>query len=165
MDRIVVDRDTGVILTTLEEGDKIIRSKSVERLKETENWKLEDFSKINDKELRHIIPILNLSERAVFLSLVPYVSYKSCVIEFANRKDMNLSDIVKICGFSNNTVIDAIESLIKKDILYKGRNSKSNQYFMNPWLVHKGNTINKVLKEMFKNYRVRVKGNVKWKDL
>lgn len=33
------------------------------------------------------------------------------------------------------------------------------------WLFCKGNRINKVLKTMFKNYRIRVLGGVKWKDM
>jgi hypothetical protein len=72
--------------------------------------------------------------------------------------------LVEITGLSRGAVYDAINSLIRKDIIYKGRNSKNRQYFVNPWLFCKGNRINKVLKTMFKNYRIRVLGGVKWKD-
>ena len=170
-DRLVIDEETGVVLTTIHDGDRIVRAKSVEHLDTYDTWDLSGFFKGHSAELKQVIPTLNMAEKAVLMSIIPYVSYSACnleysnVVGYSNGKDINLDDIVSICGFSKNTVTSAVNSLIKKDILYKGRNSNGNQYFINPWLVHKGNTINKVLKEMFKNYHIRVKQNVKWKDL
>jgi hypothetical protein len=54
--------------------------------------------------------------------------------------------------------------LLKKDIIYRGKNSENNQWFVNPWLFSRGSTINKVLKTMFQNYHIRTKG-CRWKDL
>lgn len=169
--RIVIDADTGEVLTRLEEGDRIIRSKSIEYLEDFESWKKVGFFKGYTDELRMVIPTLSTTEKAVLLSLLPYVSATACDmkfsngIEFSNGKDMKLEGVIKVCGLSRNTTVDVINSLVKKDILYKGRNSKGNQFFMNPWLIHRGGTINKTLKTMFENYRIKTKGNVKWKDL
>lgn len=163
--RVVIDEETGEILAYLEEGDRILRAKSEEYLKESEAWSASGFFKGHSAELQKVLPDLTMSEKAVLISIIPYVYYVTCNLRHSNKKDIVLKDIIRICGFSKNTVVAAIDSLISKDILYKGQNSKSNQYFVNPWLIHKGNTINKVLKEMFKNYRVRTKDNLRWKDL
>ena len=65
---------------------------------------------------------------------------------------------------STGKLSKVIRSLIDKDILYKGKNSKNVQYFVNPWLFCKGNRINKVLKTMFENYKIRTYG-VRWGEL
>jgi len=64
---------------------------------------------------------------------------------------------------SRGLLYETIKSLAKKDIIYRGKNSKNRQYFVNPWLFCKGNRINKVLKTMFKNYRIKILGGKQWK--
>jgi len=169
--RIVIDTETGEILTKLKEGDRIVRAESIEYLESNEPWKKVGFFKGYSNELRMVVPTLSTTEKALLLSLIPYVSIDafdmkhSNGLEYSNGNDMGLEGVIKVCGLSRNTTVDAINSLVKKDILYKGKNSKGNQYFMNPWLIHRGGTINKTLKAMFKNYRIKTEGNVKWKDL
>lgn len=163
--RLVVDEDTGKVVNTIFQGDRILRSKSVELLQTKDKWDTGSFSKVNDEELKLLTPTLTISERSVLWSLLPYVSYSSCLIQHTNGKDINFSGIVKLSGMSYNTVLSAVESLISKDVIYKGKNSRGNQFFINPWIAYKGNTINKVLFDMFKNYKILSKGNKAWKDI
>ena len=86
-------------------------------------------------------------------------------MQYDNGEDIGSEDLVAITGLSRSVVYQTINSLVNKDILYKGRNSVNRQYFANPWLFCKGNRVNKVLKTMFKNYRIRVLNNKRWKDL
>ena len=72
---------------------------------------------------------------------------------------------MEISGISKGKISSVINGLVEKDILYKGKNSRNVQYFVNPWLFCKGNRINKVLKTMFKNYEIRTMDKTKWKDL
>ena len=81
-----------------------------------------------------------------------------------NGKEINFKTLSKITGISLGKLSEVVKSLIDKDILYKCKNSKNVQYFVNPWLFCKGNRINKVLKTMFKNYKIRTYG-VKWREL
>jgi hypothetical protein len=73
--------------------------------------------------------------------------------------------LIEITGMSRSTLYHTIDLLHKKDIVYKGKNSRNRQFYINPWLYCKGNRINKVLRDMFKNYKIRSRDNVLWKDL
>lgn len=101
---------------------------------------------------------LSTTEKACVLSLIPYVRYQSCLICYKNGKSINANDIGKVIGKSRKRAIEVIEKLIKKGILYKGKNSHEVQYFFNPFLAKKGQYIDKVLKTMFRNYYVRSLG-------
>lgn len=174
----VVSAKTGEITDDLHEGDRIIRKNSsknyrkIKNVKENiddesryERWNLENFYKANISEIRLLLKDLSQSEKAFLFSIAPYVSFDDCHLQYGNGVDIGSEDLVKITQMSRGLTYDTIKSLIDKDILYKGKNSTNRQFFVNPWLFCKGNRINKVLRTMFKNYRIRVLGGKKWKDV
>ena len=172
----VVDAETGEIVADIHPGDKIVRSKSsesyrkqVKKNSETtpdyQKWDLDNFYRANISELALWMDDLSHTEKAFLFSVSPYISFEDCRLIYANGVDIGTEDFIKITKLSRSVVYDTINSLIKKDILYKGRNSRSRQYFVNPWLFSKGNRINKVLKGMFGNYKIRVLDGKRWKDL
>jgi hypothetical protein len=168
----IVSTSTGEITANLYPGDRIVRGKSrksykrkIEPSPEYAKWNLENFLKTHIAEVRLWMNELSQAEKAFLFSIAPYVSFEDCHLQFENNTDIGTEDLVKITGLSRGLVYQTIESLVKKDILYKGKNSKSRQYFVNPWLFCKGNRINKVLRTMFKNYRIRVLDGKKWKDV
>ena len=163
--RAVVDVNTGEILDHICKGDRILRGKSAEFLSNTTKMNVKSFVKLNIDEVTLVLPTLTSSEQAMLINLIPYMSYRSCCLQYSNGRDINLDSIVSITKMSRNTVIKAIEGLISKDILYKGRNSKNNQYFVNPWIANKGMVVDNVLRQMFKNYRIKSLGNIKWDNL
>lgn len=156
----------GEIITEMYEGDRILRKKSVEYLEITQEWKMEHFYKGHITEMRKTMSELNTYEKAFLYSIATYVGYEDCCLKHDNGNELTFDDLVLLSGMSRSKVSEVINSLIKKDILYKGRNSSSNkQYFMNPWLFCKGHRINKVLATMFKNYHIRVLGGKQWKNV
>jgi hypothetical protein len=175
----VVNKETGEITADLYEGDSILRKESkeahkkfeeakeekVKKLSETLIWNMSNFMKMNTVEVRLWMDDLNQAEKAFLFSIVPCVSYDDCHLQLDDRRDVGTEDLVRITKLSRGLVYETIESLIKKDILYKGKNSKNRQYFVNPWIFCKGNRINRVLKTMFKNYRIRILGGKQWKDI
>jgi len=163
--RYLINLETGELTDALEEGDSILRNGSKEHLKSRSTIPMKSFVKLNSDELARVMPELTTNERAVFITMIPYVSYMSCCLTYKNGVNIELEDIAKLSFSSRATTIKAVESLVKKNIFYKGKNGKGNQYFVNPWLVNKGMTIDSVLKEMFKHYRIRSKGGVKWENL
>jgi hypothetical protein len=170
MDLLVVSKDTGEVKTKINPGDKIVRAKSIDSFKKkpdesTDEWKMEHFYKGHTEEIQKIMKELSVNEKAFLFSIAPYVGYEDCCLKYANNKDLTMDGLVEISGMCRSVVFNVVASLIDKDILYRGKNSKNRQYFVNPWLFCKGQRINKVLKTMFKNYRVRVAGNVRWGDL
>lgn len=162
---LLVDKDDGDIYGELGEGDRILRSNTIEYLKSTEEWKMEHFYKGCIDEIKQIMKELSTNEKAFLFAVAPYVGYEDCCIKHQNGDDITTEDLVGLTGLGRTTLFSVINSLCEKDILYKGKNSKAKQYFMNPWIFAKGNRINKVLKTMFKNYRIRIMGNKKWKDI
>jgi hypothetical protein len=171
----VVDIETGEITTDIYEGDSIHRRKSKEayaRLGDKEDkpvetliWNMSNFMKMNIMEMRLWMDDLNQAEKAFLFSVVPCVSYDDCHLQTIEGKDVGTEDLVRITKLSRSLVYETIETLVEKDIIYKGKNSKNRQYFVNPWIFCKGNRINKVLKTMFKNYKIRVLGGKAWKDV
>jgi hypothetical protein len=160
----VID-EHGEILTSLNPGDRILRNKSVEYLSDTQIWNIKKFYKGNIEELRKQLESLSTYEKAFLFTIVTYVGYTDCCIKYDNGNCIGFDDLVGLTRMGRSKTNETINSLVKKDIVYKGRNSKGLQYFVNPWLFYKGNNINNVLKTMFKNYRVKVMGDKKWGDL
>lgn len=160
----LVSADTGEITNELYKDDrvKITRKESVEYLSQFQEWKIEHFYKGHIEEIRQVMQELSTTEKAFLFSVATYVSYEDCCLKHDNGNELSFNDMVRICSMSRSTINQVINGLIEKDILYRGRNSQARQYFVNPWLFCKGNRINKVLKTMFRNYKVRVMGGRKW---
>lgn len=165
MSLAVINTETGEIKHELQPGDRILKAQSIEKLKSTEEFKIESFGKINNDEMQLILPELSKEERSMLLTLFVYVRYETGLIQYKNGRDIAYKDIMKLCSLSESAVYRIIDSLVGKDLVYRGKNSKNVQFFINPWIISRGNTISKVLKDMFKNYKIRSKNNVMWKNL
>jgi hypothetical protein len=165
----VVSKETGEVTTEMNPGDRIIRAKSIQYLEQhrtdTCEWKIENFYKGNTAEIQKLMRELTVYEKAFLFSIATYIGYEDCCLKYSNGKDITTEDLVEISGMNRSTVFEVINSLVNKDILYKGKNSKNRQYFMNPWLFCKGQRISKVLKTMFKNYRVRIYKCQRWGEI
>ena len=164
MSKLVVDSNTGLVSTEINPGDRIVRKRTIEYLSSTEEWKMEHFYKGNLQEIKKWLKDLTPNEKAVLFTISPYVGYDDCCLKHENGNMITFDIIVELSGLGRGTISETLNGLIDKDILYKGKNAKERQYFVNPWLFAKGNRINNVLKTMFRNYRIRVI-NKKWKDL
>lgn len=155
------------------EGDRIVRKASLEayeriqeRKKQCQEWKIEHFYRGNIEEICKVMKDLDVYEKAFLFSIAPYVGYEDCCLKYpSNGIELKFETLVDISGISRGKLSSVINSLVEKDIIYKGKNSNTIQYFVNPWLFCKGNRINKVLKTMFKNYQIQVFDGTKWKDL
>lgn len=162
---IIISPDTGEQINALYEGDRTVRKEQIDYLKTIQEWKMENYFKGHVGEIKRWMSDLSVSEKAFLFSIVPYISFNDCHLRYDNGNDIGTEDLVKISGLARGTVYETIASLTKKDILYKGKNSKGRQFFINPWLFCKGNRINVVLQTMFKNYRIRILDGKKWRDV
>lgn len=163
-ERIIVSGD-GEVLGRLGPKDRILRDASLEKLQSTDIWKIESFYKGHIGELRKLMRELSVYEKAFLFSVATYIGYEDCCLKHDNGNELTFDCMVEITGMSRSKMSEVMDSLINKDILYRGRNSQTRQYFINPWLFCKGNRINKVLKTMFRNYKIRVLNNTKWKNV
>lgn len=163
--RGILINNNGDKIDDLYEGDMIVRKESIDYLKDTQVWKIEHFYKGHTAELKLVFKELNVYEKAFLFSLAIYTGYDDCCLKHDNGRILSFDDMVEITGISRSKLLETLNKLRKKDIIYKGINSDGIQYFMNPWLFCRGNRINAVLKTMFQNYKVKVMGGVRWKDL
>lgn len=164
--RLIVSPNTGEVTGEICEGDRIIRKASVEYLNTTQVWRLDSFFMGHVGEIGNWAQELSTHECAFLFKIVTYIGYEDCCLKYSNGKPLGTEDLVKITGMPKATVYRVINSLTKKDILCRVKNSsKERQYFINPWLFCKGNRINKVLKTMFRNYKIRVLGGIAWKNV
>ena len=186
----VIDENGEIIdgkFVQLEHGDKVLRKASREYLKRKSASKRDKaiekikddqkdgkvyadsvqdvYTKAGSKEFRYLLGELNVYEKAFLLSVMPYVGYEDCAIKKDNGSPLNIKDFALVSGMSESKVYDVIAHLKKECIIYKGKTGSEVQYFVCPWLFCRGNRFNKVLKYMFREYKVRCRGNVAWKDL
>lgn len=163
--KAVVDTQTGEVINR--EGDRVrvIRKESLDAFNNKKVWGKEQFTKAYNSELRKVLPMLSKREKALLMSIAPYISYHDCHLEWSNGKDIDFNAIARISDYSRNTTKATLAELKSRDIIYEGENSQNDQWFVNPWLFSRGNTINKVLQTMFKNYKIQSKGGVRWEKL
>jgi hypothetical protein len=162
--RYILNVDTGEIIDELKDGDKIVRKASSDYLNETQDWVLGKFTKSSMDEIRKLVLELNSHEMALLFCASAYVGYEDCCIKYDNGRALDVIDFIEMTKLSRTTIYNVLNSLRKKDIIFRGKNSQGDLYFVNPWLYCRGNRINNVLKTMFKNYKVRVI-NKRWRDI
>jgi hypothetical protein len=157
-------------IVELSDGDRVLKKNSIDYLKdqsekEYEVWNIKHFFKGNIDEIRAQLESLDVYEKAFLFSVVTYIGYDDCCLKHDNGICVDFDDLGKISRISRGKLSATINSLRKKDIIYKGLNSNGLQYFMNPWLFYKGTKIAAVLKTMFRNYKVRICGDKKWGEM
>lgn len=175
----IVNDDTGEIVETYESGEARVvvpRRACVDQTpKETETEGVGmmamdsgSFVKCNSLELEKVMRELKPSEMKLLICMVNRVEYKSNCVVFGRNRTPTEEFIAEWCNVSVRSVSDALKGLVKKMLIAKvlvGEGKKQNQYYVNPWLVTKGRKVNATLKSMFREYEIRTKGMVKWKDL
>lgn len=171
--RLIVDGKTGEQIGEINPGDRIVRANSVSAIKQqyaqqkNENklpWKIDDFYKVFVKEQKLLSPDLSHSERSFLFAVSPYVTYDNDIRDDKGEQ-MGTEALIVLTGFSRNVMYSVIKSLIEIDVLYRGKNSKGAQYFINPWIICKGRYVSRTLQVMFKNYRIRALGGKRWGDI
>lgn len=86
----------------LNEGDRILRKRSIEYLKSKSNdpeyqkWNMPNFIKLNGEEIDAIADTLDIYEQALLFRLTPYVGYEDCCLKHRNGKPLSVAAIQKI---------------------------------------------------------------------
>lgn len=163
----LIDQNTGEIVNVIGEGDsvKITRDGTEQYLTSTDKIPFEHFAKLNIDEVKCLSKELRPNEAAFLLSLMPYLSYRDNCIKDGSGTPLSEARIAEKVGMGKTKTNDMINALIDMDILCKAKNSAEYQLYMNPWIAGRGNRCNKVLASMFRHYKVRSKGGIKWEKL
>ena len=163
----VIDVESGEIVNavTLGENDSVRLVKHSNKANDYFKVPFNAFAKLNTEEFAYLVGELSPSQLAFIVSIIPWISYcNNCLV---NRRGdpLDAEGIAARINMSRRSVDRRIEELIDLHILFKGKNGHEFQIYMNPWIACKGNSVNRVLMNMFRHYKIRSKGGVTWKKL
>ena len=163
---LVINKDTGEVIDSIEEGDKfsITRKKKIDFMENTIEIPFKSFVKLNTKEIGFLSKELSKSDFAFLLSLCEFVGFEDNCIKNRRGKPMTIDEIAYVFDMPRSSVYKSIKRLMEENILCKAKTSEFQLYIC-PYILCKGNRTNKVLQTMFRNYRIRSIGGVKWEKL
>jgi hypothetical protein len=150
--RLVIDSDTGEIMTELHEGDRIVRAASIDASHEFEYApKNETFTKLYHK----IIPLmvdcdLSASELMVFMYLAVNLRYISNVAKYPNGKLITRDSLQNDLQLSEPTIKRSIYRLIKVGLIVEATTIEGKVFVVNPFVVTVGDKINKTVYDLFR---------------
>jgi hypothetical protein len=152
MERLVINADTGEVMTAIMDGDRIIRAKSIDALSDIEYAPSgETFTKLYHKVVPMLIECsLSASEFMVFMHLAVNLRYVSNVAKYPNGKlitRQNLQDDLKIC---ERTLKTSIYKLIKVGLIVEASTVEGKVFIINPFVVMVGDKVNKTVFDLFR---------------
>lgn len=163
---IIVDKNTGEIKDSIKIGDaiKITRKEQDEYMKNTIEIPFKSFIKLNTDEMPLLAKDLNKYDFTFLIAISKYAGYNDNCIKNRRGKPMTIDEIAYVFDMPRSSVYKSIKRLMEENILCKAKTSEFQLYIC-PYILCKGNRTNKVLQTMFRNYRIRSIGGVKWGKL
>ena len=135
-------------------GDKLIRKNSIDSFnKQNAKIKMEgNFIMRNQENSINLSKQLNNTEIAFLHRITDYLKYNNCMIFKDDYSAIRtIQEFVDLTFVSKTTVIRIIKKFKDLKLLYKTNNHKYNYYFINPYVVFKGDDIQKSI-DLAKNY-------------
>lgn len=149
--RVIVDAETGEILTELDPRDRIIRSKNLQHLTRNKLIKYVDFVVINQRNIIQLLPLLNSYEAMLLVILFQYLDYNNEALG-GRKKPFRLADIIRINDLPRNSAYRAFKGLKAKGVVAH----TSDGIFINPYIALKGGRVDYDILRLFKD--------TAWKD-
>jgi len=158
MTHSVVDMETGEIVSTIGQGDRILRKESIDAVEgKIINFnKGEAFVKVYDDGMRKIRKYLTNSQFSFICHLLPQIEYNTNIIR---NDDGTLMEITDMSQYTNMTYISnykLITVLISRGIVGKWETGSRDEkgrilqcFVVNPYIFHKGTMIPDGLMELF----------------
>ncbi|HAA25286.1 MAG TPA: hypothetical protein DCE11_04090 [Ruminiclostridium sp.] len=152
MSKVVLETETGEIVTNLNDGDRILRANSIEAFKELETPpKGESFSKLYHKVLPKLAQCkLSSAEWAVFLYLGTNLRYISNVAQYRNGRLITRENLSADLKLPEITVKRAVLRLIKEGLIIEARTIEGKVFVINPFVVSVGGKISKTVYDLFR---------------
>ena len=152
MSKVVLETETGEIVTNLNDGDRILRANSIEAFKKLETPpKGESFSKLYHKVLPKLAQCkLSSAEWAVFLYLGTNLRYISNVAQYRNGRLITRENLSADLKLPEITVKRAVLRLIKEGLIIEARTIEGKVFVINPFVVSVGGKISKTVYDLFR---------------
>jgi hypothetical protein len=152
MSRLVIDSETGEVMTELHDGDRIIRGTSIDAIHELECApKGETFTKLYHKVIPLIVDCgLSASELIMFMHLAVNLRYISNIAKYPNGKLITRENLQNDLKVSEPTVKRSIYRLIKVGLIVEASTIEGKVFVVNPFVVTVGDKINKTVYDLFR---------------
>lgn len=153
MGRYVVE--DGVITQEAYPGDRIRieRKKTLEFLNETLSFKEVNngrvFTSFYNGSLVDVTKMLTSQEMLVFNYMMERTWLRSYHVAYGNSRPVTRSSIANALKINVTSVDRILNKLIDKDIIAKVKRGHRIIYFANPYIMKKGDRINKTIEAMF----------------
>jgi hypothetical protein len=152
LSKLVIETETGEALTEIFPGDRIVRSNSIEALRELESApEGETFTKLYHKVLPKIAEIkLTSAELIIFLFLAVNLRYISNVAKYHNGKMISRENIQHDLKLPEITVKRSILRLIKEGLIIEAKTIEGKVFVVNPFVVSVGQKVSKTVYDLFR---------------
>jgi hypothetical protein len=152
MERLVINSETGEILTALKDGDRILRATSIASNAEFEVIPVsESFTKLYHKIILTLIECeLSASELIVFMHLAVNLRYMSNVAKYHNGKLITRMNLQQDLQLSEPTVKRSVYGLIKAGLIVEASTTEGKVFIVNPYVVMVGDKVNKTIFDLFR---------------
>ena len=151
--RCIINSETGELLNTLHEGDRILRKSSLDYLG--------SLVEVNDKRgyvkvyvdsfARMFKEDLSGPEISIVFAIMPYIRFETGLIAHENGRYVSLKNLISMTKLSERAVYGAAEKLVQRKILAKVRTGRDVKLYANPYIFMRGVRVNKTLASMFGN--------------
>lgn len=158
-DKFIVDENDEPLM--LHKGDRIIRAKSIDRLKkeETEHPSFKIDAKFIKLFTENIIPIfkqlqdgngkIKYSAVSLMFYLMQFISYRDGLLQHKNGRPITNSDIIKNFNMGKNEIYANLKLLRKNNIIATTKVKDKTYYIFNPFIACNGSKIDNTTRHIF----------------
>jgi hypothetical protein len=152
LSKIVVETETGEVLTEINPGDRIVRSNSVEALKDLESApEGETFTKLYHKVVPKLAQCkLSSAEWAIFLYLGTNLRYVSNVSKYRNGQLITRDNLQRDLKLPEITVKRSILRLIREGLIVEAKTIEGKVFVVNPFVLSVGDRVSKTVYDLFR---------------
>ena len=152
MSKIVVETETGEVLTEINPGDRIVRSNSAKALKDLESApEGETFTKLYHKVVPKLAQCkLSSTEWAIFLYLGTNLRYVSNVSKYRNGQLITRDNLQRDLKLPEITVKRSILRLIREGLIVEARTIEGKVFVVNPFVLSVGDKVSKTVYDLFR---------------
>ena len=125
----------GIKIGEINEGDRIIRGKSLKLLSQTIQLnKKESFIKLYTKPLFELSRSLTGTESQFINYLISYISYNTGILLHDNGEKLTRNHMANETGLHINNIDKILKSLVKKQVLGKHKTGRNICFTVNPFI-------------------------------
>ena len=147
-----------MIVGHLEEGDRIVKKKSLDKLRAEEGKlilpKGESFIKVFQDALPQLASCgLSTMEAQVFFFLIKNLRYESNAATYSNGKLITRENLCEDLHTNTTSIQKAITRLISKSLIAEVKIDLGKVFIVNPFVAMVGNKLEKTSYDLFKHSR------------